>query len=61
LELEQYFGALGDVKQVRMRRKNGSNEFKGSVFVEYATLDEANKVGSSKLQYNGQDLLVMTK
>lgn len=44
-----------------MRRKNGSNEFKGSVFVEYATLDEANKVGSSKLQYNGQDLLVMTK
>ncbi|KAF9124978.1 hypothetical protein BG015_004994, partial [Linnemannia schmuckeri] len=61
LELEQYFGALGDVKQVRMRRKNGSNEFKGSVFVEYATLDEANKVGSSKLQFNGQDLLVMTK
>ncbi|KAI7820131.1 hypothetical protein BC939DRAFT_239909 [Gamsiella multidivaricata] len=61
LELEQYFAALGDVKQVRMRRNAETNVFKGSVFVEYATLDEANKVASSKLQYNGQDLLVMSK
>ncbi|KAF9092914.1 hypothetical protein BGX29_010247, partial [Mortierella sp. GBA35] len=60
MELEQFFGGLGDVKQVRLRRKGDTNEFKGSVFVEYATLDEANKISSSKLQYNGQDLLVMS-
>jgi len=61
MELEQFFGGLGDAKQVRLRRKADSGEFKGSVFVEYTTLDEANKIGSSKLQFNGQDLLVMTK
>ncbi len=44
-----------------MRRNNDTHAFKGSVFVEYATLDEAEKVASSKLQYDGKDLLVMTK
>ncbi|KAG0234830.1 hypothetical protein B0O80DRAFT_424378 [Mortierella sp. GBAus27b] len=61
LELEEYFSALGDVKQVRMRRHADTNEFKGSVFVEYATLDEATKIGATTLQYKGKDLLVMTK
>lgn len=61
LELEEYFGQFGDIKQVRMRRNNETSAFKGSVFVEYSTLDEANKVASSKLQYKDQDLLVMSK
>ncbi|KAF9318452.1 hypothetical protein BG003_011183 [Podila horticola] len=61
LELEEYFSQYGDIKQVRMRRNNETSAFKGSVFVEYATLDEANKVASSKLQYKDQDLLVMSK
>jgi len=61
LELEQFFSGLGDVKQVRMRRNADTSEFKGSVFVEYATLDETNTIAASKLQYNGKDLLVMTK
>ncbi|KAK3806448.1 MAG: hypothetical protein J3Q66DRAFT_407150 [Benniella sp.] len=50
LELEQFFSGLGDVKQVRMRRHADTNEFKGSVFVEYATLDETNTIAASKLQ-----------
>ncbi|KAF8927971.1 hypothetical protein EDD21DRAFT_448601 [Dissophora ornata] len=61
LELEQFFATLGDSKSVRMRRNAETNEFKGSVFVEYATLDDAKKVAESKLQYNGKDLLVMSK
>lgn len=44
-----------------MRRNNETSAFKGSVFVEYSTLDEANKVASSKLQYKDQELLVMSK
>ncbi|KAG0300306.1 hypothetical protein BGZ98_009294 [Dissophora globulifera] len=61
LELEQYFAGLGEVKQVRMRRNAETNEFKGSVFVEYATQEDANKIASSALQYKGKDLLVMSK
>ena len=59
--MEQFFAALGDSKSVRMRRNAETNEFKGSVFVEYATLDDAKKVAEMKLQYNGKDLLVMSK
>ncbi|KAF9982685.1 hypothetical protein BGZ65_002588 [Modicella reniformis] len=61
LELEQFFGSLGDVKQVRMRRHAETHDFKGSVFVEYATLEESSKIASSKLQFDGVDLLVMSK
>lgn len=44
-----------------MRRNADTNEFKGSVFVEYATLDETNRIATTKLEYNGKELLVMTK
>jgi len=44
-----------------MRRNNETGAFKGSVFVEYATLDEANKISASTLEYNGQALITMSK
>jgi hypothetical protein len=40
---------------------NISGLLQGSVFVEYASLDDAKKVAEQKLQYKDTDLLIMTK
>ena len=40
-----FFGQAGAVNCVRMRRHLTSKDFKGSVFVEFASQEEADKVG----------------
>ena len=42
--VEEEFGKYGQVKSVRMRRHPGSKDFKGSVFVEFSSEEEAEKV-----------------
>ena len=42
--IEDEFGKYGQVKSVRMRRHANSKDFRGSVFVEFATEEEAEKV-----------------
>jgi lupus La protein len=42
--LTAFFAAHGTVRCVRMRRHLSSKDFKGSVFVEFATKEEADKV-----------------
>lgn len=43
-------------------RKDENRLFKGSVFVEFATVDEAKAfVGRESLKYNEEELIKMTK
>ncbi|RKP12255.1 hypothetical protein BJ684DRAFT_734, partial [Piptocephalis cylindrospora] len=60
-KLEAFFKPLGDVRCVRMRRTSQDRRFKGSVFVELGSRDEAVALADQKLQYEGKDLLLMTK
>ncbi|KAL1922627.1 uncharacterized protein VTP21DRAFT_10166 [Calcarisporiella thermophila] len=61
-ELEDFFAKFGDCRAVRMRRTDDKEKkFKGSVFVEFGTQEEAEKIAQMKLEYNGQELEVMTK
>ena len=43
-ELQSYLETLGEVKSVRMRRHMHSKDFRGSVFVEFASIEEAERV-----------------
>ncbi|EGO20269.1 hypothetical protein SERLADRAFT_477685, partial [Serpula lacrymans var. lacrymans S7.9] len=38
-KLEDFFNQYGTANAVRMRRVDGKKEFKGSVFVEYASME----------------------
>ena len=63
VDLEQYFKNFGDVISVRMRRDD-EKKFKNSVFVEFASQDQANKflnLVSSEKKYNDVELLTMSK
>ena len=39
--LQAFFGAVGSIKAVRMRRRPENKDFKGSVFVEMESPQEA--------------------
>lgn len=41
----EFFSKFATVNAVRLRRHLTSKDFKGSVFVEFATKEEADKVG----------------
>lgn len=43
-ELQGFFETLGETKSVRMRRHVQSKDFRGSVFVEFASVEEAERV-----------------
>lgn len=64
-ELEEYFKQFGTPRAIRMRRFKSTKDFKGSVFVEFSTDDEASKFLEKKdLKYKETDeqpLLTMTK
>ncbi|CCM04101.1 uncharacterized protein FIBRA_06261 [Fibroporia radiculosa] len=62
-ELEVFFGNYGKTNAVRMRRIDGTKEFKGSVFVEFADYKsvEAFLSADPKPSWKGEELLVMTK
>ncbi|KAI9279023.1 hypothetical protein BC943DRAFT_284327 [Umbelopsis sp. AD052] len=61
-EIEKIFSEFGKVEAVRMRKTDTKpSKFKGSVFVEYAVLDDAKKAAEQTLKYKDTDLLIMTK
>jgi lupus La protein len=65
-DLETFFGKFGKVNAVRMRRYKATKDFKGSVFVEFATEQEAKTFVEQQqnLKYKEADtepLLVKTK
>lgn len=61
-DIEKFFEGFAPVKQVRLRRTD-DKKFKESVFVEFATLEEAQKFLAldPKPEYNGNQLLTMSK
>lgn len=68
-ELEKFFEQFGQINVVRMRREERAKpkKFKGSVFVEFASMDEMtkflNKAKSEEgaIKYNDQPLVIMSK
>lgn len=68
-EMEKFFGQFGRINAVRMRRedKKPPKAFKGSVFVEFALLDEMNaflekaKAEEGAVKFGDHPLLVMSK
>lgn len=54
--LVQYFEGVGEVNCVRMRRHLKSKDFKGSVFVEFSSLAEAERVKGLTLEHDGAKL-----
>ncbi|ORX90690.1 La-domain-containing protein [Basidiobolus meristosporus CBS 931.73] len=60
-ELEKFFEEHGKVLSVRMRRARPGNNFKGSVFVEFATSEEADELVAKSLKFKDADLIVMRR
>ncbi|CDO75997.1 hypothetical protein BN946_scf184780.g4 [Trametes cinnabarina] len=62
-KLEDFFNKYGRTNAVRMRRVEGTKEFKGSVFVEFADYKsvEAFLNADPKPTWEGQELLIMSK
>ncbi|KAG5456519.1 MAG: hypothetical protein BJ554DRAFT_3720 [Olpidium bornovanus] len=60
-ELDDFFPKFGEVNEVRFRRTEGK-VFKGSVFVEFSTMDGMTMLLNQKdLEFNGHKLTVMAK
>jgi lupus La protein len=60
--IEKFFEQFGEVKQVRLRRTD-DKKFKGSVFVEFADLEDAQKFVAldPKPKWGDDELLTMSK
>jgi len=59
-QVQQFFQPYGHVASVRLRRAL-NRQFKGSVFVEFNTIEEAQKVSELKLKFKNTDLIIMMK
>lgn len=61
-DIEAFFETFGKIKLVRLRRTD-DKKFKGSVFVEFESLDDAQAFLAldPKPQYQGKELLTMSK
>ncbi len=59
--LVKFFGEVGDCNAVRMRRHGTSKDFKGSVFVEFGSLEEAERVKALDLEHAGAKLHLEAK
>ncbi|GBG82362.1 hypothetical protein CBR_g34646 [Chara braunii] len=52
----EFFSKFAKVNSVHLRRHSMSKDFRGSVFVEFATEEDAKRVKAMKLQFQGADL-----
>ncbi|CAO3607344.1 unnamed protein product [Cunninghamella blakesleeana] len=60
--IQEFFEQYGTVLSVRMRKEQKpKGEFKGSVFVEFSSPEEAEKVAAMDLEYQGKKLELLTK
>eukprot|EP00898_Chlorokybus_atmophyticus_P002910 jgi/Chlat1/361/Chrsp10S01483 len=59
--LTEFFSQQGSVRSIRLRRHAHSKDFRGSIFVEFASAEEANKVLQAKLEYQGAELRMEPK
>jgi lupus La protein len=53
--VQQFFQKFGNVQSVRLRRQIGSKDFKGSVIVEFDSIDKAQEVAKLAIKYNESD------
>ncbi|KAI0758851.1 hypothetical protein C8Q74DRAFT_1300277 [Fomes fomentarius] len=62
-KLEAFFDKYGKTNAVRMRRVDGTKEFKGSVFVEFADFKAVGAFlnADPKPTWDGEELLIMSK
>jgi len=61
-ELTKFFETVGKVQSIRMRRHTASKDFRGSVFVEFASEEEARAIaGRTDVTYAGATLTLSTK
>ncbi|KAI7884597.1 La-domain-containing protein [Lichtheimia hyalospora FSU 10163] len=61
-KIDELFSEHGKVLAVRLRKTDGKpSKFKGSVFIEFSTPEEAENAVTKSLQYDGNDLLLKTK
>lgn len=61
-QLESFFAGVSEkVQAIRMRRFPDTKDFKGSVFVEVGSAEEANRVAALQLTFQDAPLTIMTK
>ncbi|KAI0742983.1 hypothetical protein C8Q80DRAFT_1273557 [Daedaleopsis nitida] len=62
-KLEEFFNKYGKTNAVRMRRIDGTKEFKGSVFAEFADFKSVDVFlnADPKPTWEGEELLIMSK
>lgn len=51
-----FFSNIGSVNCVRMRRHAASKDFRGSVFIEFGSIEEAERVKTLSLEFEGAPL-----
>jgi len=57
-----YFKTVGNARSIRLRRHTTSKDFRGSIFVEFATEEEAKAIAErADLEYKGAKLTLMMK
>ncbi|KAJ3035028.1 hypothetical protein HK097_004317, partial [Rhizophlyctis rosea] len=59
-EVESFFAAFGPVQYVKVRR-DAEKKFKGSVFVEFKSITDAQNVRQMNLSFKDQPLVILTK
>ncbi|KAK9841394.1 hypothetical protein WJX74_005063 [Apatococcus lobatus] len=60
-DLTAFFKQEAPVNAVRLRRHISSKDFRGSIFVEFNTREDADKVAAKQLKYEGAPLRMLPK
>ena len=59
--LMDFFSSVGKINSIRMRRHMSSKDFKGSIFIEFASSEEAQRVLGLSLEYAGAPIRFQPK
>ncbi|RMZ53027.1 hypothetical protein APUTEX25_001146, partial [Auxenochlorella protothecoides] len=60
-QLTEFFSRVGELRSVRMRRFLASKDFRGSVFLEFSSPEEAARVAGQSLVFQGAPLQLEPK